>query len=715
MNPIADTVFRDSVTILFVLVATLSVLHAAYRFSSHQFTNAPLKAIVASWVITWAFITIVGQALGFANLLSPITYVATVMATGVTASAVSMRMYPWRGSARRPFAFPSDLAFVLWGTVGIGFVVRLIWISLTRHPTQWDSIAYHLPRVGQWAFESGFNGRANLKWFYPGTNELLQFWFSGGMSGDYLYTINNLGATLFLGLATYGLSRQLCASRMASHLIALGVISNYVLIHQALDNKNDVPIAALLVASLFLFSAERLRSNTIVIVGLAVGLMLGIKYYAAAIALGTAGIMTITILVEGVTWTQRTRNILLFGFSVIVTGGGWYFRNWLATGEPMFPKAMFGQDLGTPTEKLLGTALIGSLNREVFFAWMNQLYLKLGLIPFLALLAAPAATLQACLDRSGLGWRVTRNTIVFCWCLFLCFSLYLITPFTISSPTKEHAFLSFGYVTIRLGLPFFVLTTIFSGTQISIAVTSWFPSKTAFASNDETRAGAIRSVPPAIWIACGLLAFVQLLQISRVYRPGFEIDALIQDYHLIILGSSLVLSAGLLLLLKAGFKRDAILKAGAASALLVTFSVLSGAMSIRWHSQFSEFYDQYFKTNVFSWMDDDTTASSIEKLVIVGHRTFPFSGSRRQREIHQLGDMPVYTLPIEHAEQLSEHILNHRFDALVAERHNGLWIRLNFEEFADSHSDIYRKVFEDTRYIVFRVRRGDRLDLIAGR
>lgn len=703
MNDVLLTVVCDSIALLFVSAATASVAYAAYRVCATT-SKSLLAAAVAAWILTWSWISGVGQLLGLLSCLTPAIYIGTVLVSGSLASWYAVRNFRTAEFAEheKPGVGYRTSLTVFWLAIAIGFVFRALYVSVTRHPTQWDSIAYHLPRVGQWTAAHGLHGHSNLKWFYPGTNELLQYWFSGGLSGDFTYAFNNLASVLFLGLGAYGLSRQLNASRLFANLVAVGVTVNYIVVHQALDNKNDIPIAALLIGALFLFSCcDRKKARSYLPIGLALGLMLGIKYYAVAVAIGGAVMMIGAIGLTRIDVRQKATCAAVLLCTLLAVGSGWYLRNWLDTGEPMFPKAIFGNDSSTSTDTLLGTSLIGSISLEVLLAWMNQVYQKLGVVPFLGLLATPSA-LVGVMQRSGKqGWREVAGSALFGGCLLLCFGLYLITPFTISSPNKKFAYLSYGYITIRLGFPFFVLLTIFSWTQISNAVSDW-GRRREVTETVTTRRGLVLSGVPGFVAA--LLVTAQLLQCSKIYRPGFEIDILLGHYHYATLAASFALS--LLIVMLGGLRLKGWSRGQLAFSVAMGISALVlfvATSSIRWHSQFASQYDAYFETEVFSWIENADLWDGADELLVVGHRTYPFAGSRRERSLHQLADMPVYKVPLNTATDLEELLGVEGFRVLVAERHNGLWNRLEFEAHARARPEVYDQLFEDGRYSIYHV------------
>jgi hypothetical protein len=92
-------------------------------------------------------------------------------------------------------------------------------------------------------------------------------------------------------------------------------------------------IAALLFALLSLRSKER-AATLAALAGLAAGLAIGTKYTA----LGVAAILFVAFAIPA---GRRTR-LVSFSATVLATGGAWYVRNTILTGNPLFPSPFLG-------------------------------------------------------------------------------------------------------------------------------------------------------------------------------------------------------------------------------------------------------------------------------------------------------------------------------------------------------------------------------------
>ncbi|MBC7076973.1 MAG: hypothetical protein H5T92_01490, partial [Synergistales bacterium] len=98
---------------------------------------------------------------------------------------------------------------VAWAALAAVLLARIVLDGLITFPTDWDTLAYHLPLVDRWLREGTLYVPKCAFWYCPGNNELLAFWAVGPFSGDFLVSLNNVPAIVLFAAAVLELLRAL--------------------------------------------------------------------------------------------------------------------------------------------------------------------------------------------------------------------------------------------------------------------------------------------------------------------------------------------------------------------------------------------------------------------------------------------------------------------------------------------------------------------------
>jgi len=262
--------------------------------------------------------------------------------------AVAAALRGWR---RRWFAAPAEArAPVTAADAGLaaalagGLALRLQ-AGLHRSFFLYDTLSYHLHVPATWLAA----GRLQIvpavfgdpSSAYAPSN--LELWFAllmAPLRSDYLAALGQLPFAALGALAVAAAAREAGARREA----ALGGALAFLLVpevwQQARTAMTDLGMAALLLATLpFLFRLRRAAAGAdLLVVAAALGLAIGTKYAAAPLALpflAAAGLLA---------RRARPRPAILAAAAavVIATGGFWYVRNLIVTGNPWYPVATLG-------------------------------------------------------------------------------------------------------------------------------------------------------------------------------------------------------------------------------------------------------------------------------------------------------------------------------------------------------------------------------------
>lgn len=237
--------------------------------------------------------------------------------------------------------------------------IRLWLLAARRAPYDWDGLYYHLPALHEWALA----GR--IAWLtsppdvpfvnYPMGVEATTFLLHRLHGVEALLNAGNLWYWPLAVLAVVVIAGRLGASTAWAWLAGALVSSAPVLVAQSLTCYTDPAFATTVLASLaatmlVLFPAGGSRSGPWVLWGGALGLMAGAKGSGVPFALINAALVVAVL-----AWRERGLvvrrwpHLLVATGAALATGGYWYLRNALLTGNPVHPiQVAFGHKVIFP-------------------------------------------------------------------------------------------------------------------------------------------------------------------------------------------------------------------------------------------------------------------------------------------------------------------------------------------------------------------------------
>ena len=276
----------------------------------------------------------------------------TVAATAVTCLGVAI-LLPGRTSAPRP-AWPPSLSeeaplsrrLAFAGCAGVAIYVIALLVALGDEPaTNVDTTTFHLPGVGSW-IQTGSIWQIDqfvadqAHGNYPNTGNVVELFAVLPWQSDFLIRFVALPFLLATALATYGIGRELRAPQGAAALLAALAVSLPAVTIFAVERPvpDAIAVAGLSTGAFFLLRHNRteLRSE-LVVAGLALGLGFGTKWYGVSAAVAIVTVWTLARLVSRRGAAAVTRQSLLVLGLVLATGGIWLLRNWIESGNPVFP------------------------------------------------------------------------------------------------------------------------------------------------------------------------------------------------------------------------------------------------------------------------------------------------------------------------------------------------------------------------------------------
>ena len=639
------------------LCVNILLASAGWRAARRADANGDFAAYaVHCIVVCWGSIVVAAFVLGAVRALT-VGAVLTAVAglSGTLLWACRPRATPGYSRSVELSGTRMLWACPLAWSVALTFAtVHSIMRGLLMLPDDWDTLMYHLPLVDQWLAAGSLYAPDASHWSNPGNNEILAMWLVAPFSGDFLAALNNLPAVALLGFATVGLGAEVGLSRAFRHLCGMAVLGNSIVLHQLTNADNDVASAALLVASADygVRFARRGRAADLILYAIALGLLAGIKYYS----LGYAGVVWMTIALLASVRGRRAGLVAagagLAGLTLF--GGYWYFRNWLVTGQPLYP---------------LGSAGVGDIHRPLYPTMWQSTLLGNGraeLVPLasaaLARWTGPCSLAAVAGLPLGLAWLLASGRsrlraagvesegparLALGVLTVSAGVVFAVTPFCVEDIPGTLNQLEWGATPARYGLGFLSLALLGP-----VVMMGDLARLVASRLSGGSKAGPLAA--SARWLAVNAMAIVltaalafQFVSALRGNDPQVKyspiLGAFVDDRD-VLLWANIVLDV----LLAAIVLRHAPIWAIVASRwnraagrlvlVLLGSAVVAGALASvhwvarGWHREFASYYDNLYQTGAFERLARLDPGSTY--LCVLEYRGYPFFGSSRRFRVY---------------------------------------------------------------------------------
>ena len=381
----------------------------------------------------WAFaILVVTEAmLGATGRLDARSTLAALTAVALGLVVGTRRLAPRHADGvreREPLTI-LDVACVFALTA---VVLLRAWTGFGKTTFLYDTLSYHLHVPATWLADRRLEivpaVFGDPAWAYAPSN--LELWFAFLMAplhSDYLAGTGQVPFAALAALAIVAAVREAGGRRTAALAAALVFLLVPEIWQQARTAMTDLGLAALLLASLpfSLRVARRASAGDLTTAAAALGLAVGTKYVGLPLAL------PFVVAAAFAAKAGRPRLATLAAAVVIVfaTGGFWYLRNALVTGNPFYPVATLG--------------LPGLTDRAALRAWIY--HLPIGQI----------GALGEMLGAAGFGFVIAAAAVIV-WrrpLLEAGLLLALVAIFWLWIPYQESRFLfpAFGVAAVAIG------------------------------------------------------------------------------------------------------------------------------------------------------------------------------------------------------------------------------------------------------------------------
>jgi len=223
-----------------------------------------------------------------------------------------------------------------------------IFINLTNPPFGWDSLNYHFTFAVEWLKHANLENPIIISddpspSYYPIGGSLFFLWLIFPFKSVFLADIGQIPFFVLTFLATYSISRKICLNKESSFYAAalFLVIPNFF--KQLQIAYVDVMLGALFLTclnSLFLLSKD-FSFKGMLLYSMSLGLFLSTK----TVALPYSVLLILPFLYLSLKNSSRAYLSIASIFAVIAIGGFSYIRNFVETGNPLYPLdfSLFGK------------------------------------------------------------------------------------------------------------------------------------------------------------------------------------------------------------------------------------------------------------------------------------------------------------------------------------------------------------------------------------
>ena len=381
----------------------------------------------------------------------------TVAATSLLLLAVVVMITPRLGSAAAPAAKPearpddpvqpeSRFLWVAAAAAAAAYALAMVLelrTELIEPANTVDTTTFHLPEVASWIRSESLWG---IHQFIP-----LQAHANYPQNGDVIHLATVLPwrndafarpiGWVFVALiafAVYALARRTGATRPISCITSIAFASVPALILSTTSGTLTDPILIAMFGAGLVFLARHAETGSwsdLILAGLGLGLAFGTKWYGVSSVIATLVLWSAWRFISEPRKGLVIRQIAALTGLVALAGGFWFLRNWVGSGNPVFPVNVeaFGlplfsapadtirEQVGFSISDYLGDTdlLTGTIADALWSRW--------SLIGCLLLTATAAAALIAAPRWRGAG----RSWTCFLICLTpLLLGIYAITPYT---------------------------------------------------------------------------------------------------------------------------------------------------------------------------------------------------------------------------------------------------------------------------------------------
>jgi hypothetical protein len=341
-SPIA--LLPDEIRLLLLVAVNVFVFVVAYRFvrraTSQDWIGCTLDAFLIHYLVQYLSVCVPGLMgiLGAETMLIVATLLVCAIwfYRGVGASPTSVAERNHVGEAPTPRI--ENLTVIACLLFIAGYFLALLYALGGASLVGDDALTYHLPAAGFWLqthriglYNTWFFNPANT--YSPLAGSTFLAWLIAPIGADQLANFAQMPALIFIFFGIVQIARALGVRPAIAALAATGALLSRPFISEAILVKDDVFLAAFFLAVVAGCARDRLADRLGPWrIGIALGLVFATKYTA----LLTAPLF-LFLIDAPIRARWRWRDGLIAATCGLVVAGPWYLRNWILTGNPLYP------------------------------------------------------------------------------------------------------------------------------------------------------------------------------------------------------------------------------------------------------------------------------------------------------------------------------------------------------------------------------------------
>lgn len=245
---------------------------------------------------------------------------------------------------------PEDSPVARYLAVAAVAAVAVLWLAFAvdqaaRPPTSIDYSNFHMPDVAGWIQNGTLWNISSLIAYvapgnYPSNGDVALLAFVLPWHNDFAAHVPMYILFALTGVAAYALALCLGAGRAAAAVAGALTCAIPAIVIAALTHAitDSMMLFGFVAGTLFLVRHHHDgRTSDLVLAGLALGLSFGTKWYAVSSVAILVGVWLVARLLARTGWRTVLRQTLAVSGLIALAGGIWLLRNWIESGNPVFP------------------------------------------------------------------------------------------------------------------------------------------------------------------------------------------------------------------------------------------------------------------------------------------------------------------------------------------------------------------------------------------
>jgi hypothetical protein len=303
--------------------------------------------LLAWMLIAATFVFAVHLIPGVLGVLEPAAVITTALLLVGLAAAVPDRLV--RPPSPREPRPQKESRIGVWLGLGASAAVTayLVGWGLEHGGTaiaQTDVVSFHLPNVARWIQEGSLwgihdwiPGRAPGN--YPQTGDLFMLATVLPWDSDFVVRFAGYPFVALAGLAVFAACRELAVPRGTAALVGAGAIAIPAVSYITIAGLADPEMYGLFAAGAY-FLLRHWRTGDrfdLLLAGIGLGLAFGTRWYAVPAVLAVLAGWAVVLLADRRRREGSLANAGLLAGLIAGLGGFWLLRNWVESGNPVFP------------------------------------------------------------------------------------------------------------------------------------------------------------------------------------------------------------------------------------------------------------------------------------------------------------------------------------------------------------------------------------------